>query len=320
MKQIIYTSLLALLIGSCATGKKVAFQDDVYDNTRQTKVYATASTDNTEATEELYSDEYYMDETTDQQVVNNYYNCNCNNGGFYDPWRNCRNNSRFGMSVGMGWGNSMWGYNPYGSGYNSPWGYDPYLGWGPNYQNNFGWNNGYAWGYNPYNNVYNPYYYGGASQNNYTLNSNDGYSGSSSVYGKRGGASTSHRGNPNTLGTNNPTYTRSSYTKSNGSTKSNSGSDASTSNAVRQPLSPRGANTVNSGTTERTYTRTNTPTYRSSSTNNNGSYTRSTTTRTRVDYDTPSRSTSPSMSSPSRSSGSSSSPSRSTSSGNSRRP
>jgi hypothetical protein len=333
MKQIIYTAILTLLLGSCAPSKRVAFQDDVYNNTRATKVYATANTNST-TNDDLYEDEYYM--ADNGQVVNNFYDCNCN-GGFYNPYSMCRNNrSRFGMSVGMGWGNGF--YNPYGFNNNSMWGYNA---WDPYWNNGmYGWNSMY--GYNSWNNPYyygggwnnygwggNPYYYGGGGQNYYQWAPNDNLMQTTgSVNAQRRTATSQHRGNPNTIGTNNPTYTRSSYNKSNSTDTKSNGSSGTTSsrtdNTVRQPLNPRSSSVINTNTTDRTYTRTNanssvnttrsttntTPssTYRNSNTSPSRSYTPSNNTPSRSvsPSPSPSRSSSPSYSSPSRSSGSSS--------------
>ena len=259
MKQFVYFFILTLLLGACGTGKQVAFQDDAYDNTRETKVYASAEVEQ-KAEGDLYADEYYLEEAP--QVVNNYYNCNCG-GGFYDPWRNnswnnC--NNRFGLSMGYGWGNYYYPYNSW-----STWGnpysyYDPFYGY--SYYN-------YGWGYNPYS--YN--YYG----SQYSSNWGSTETGSSSVvYAPRGSVSSTHRGNPNTMGTNNPTYTKSYYSKR--ADAVNKSSSTSTSTDInRRSLNPE-STTRNTTSVSRTYKTSSTSSSSSSSYSRGGTTTRSTNT------------------------------------------
>ncbi|MFP5471660.1 MAG: hypothetical protein ACLGGV_08680 [Bacteroidia bacterium] len=300
MKQLFYFSIISLLFGACASGKQVAFQDDAYDNTRETKVYASAEIEQ-QAEDDLYEDEYYLSETP--QTVNNYYNCNCG-GGFYDPWRNNRwgsCNSGFGLSMGYGWGNYNNWYSPYAN--TSPYYYDPVYGYSQNpyYYSPYASSWGYSWGYNNY--------YG--SQNTGNWSSTETGTTSNTVYGPRGSVSSNHRGNPNTIGSNNPTYTRDFYNKrADAIDKSNSSSNTST-DVSRTSLDPTSRATRSTSTTSRTYT-TGTSNSSNSSYNRGGTTTRSTNTNSNSSYQ---RSSTPTYnSSPSRnSSASPSTPSKSTS-------
>jgi hypothetical protein len=204
---------------------RTVFQDDVYNNRVENNTISISSNSN-----DLYEDEYYMS----------------NRNSFYNPYFLHR--SRYGFCVVN---NSF--YNPYF--WYSPYNHYPYWtnrGWNYVYYNYGSW-------YNPYYN-HNNYMWQGNNLTTYNQSYNQNYN---TINTPRRSTISSHRGNPNTIGTTTPTYSRSSYTKSNNN-----------SNHNKQPLIPNvnndldnkvdsyrrtNTNVNNNRTNVRTYTPSTTP-------------------------------------------------------------
>lgn len=229
------------LLLSCSVSNRTVFQDDVYNNKVESNTISISSNSN-----DLYEDEYYMS----------------NRNSFYNPYFLHR--SRYGFCVVN---NSF--YNPYfwHTSYSYP--YWTNRGWNSTYYNYGSW-------YSPYYN-HNNYMWQGNNLTTYNQSYNQSYN---SINTPRRSTISSHRGNPNTIGTTTPTYTRSSYTKSNNN---------SYSNHNRQPLNP--ARNVNNNLDNKA------DSYRRSNTNINNNrtnvrtYTPSTTPRTYTPSASPVRTT-----------------------------
>jgi hypothetical protein len=168
--------IITCLFTSCSS-QKVVFKDDVYDNSI-TPITITSNVVDVE--DDLYHDDYYMS-------VNSVYS-SYRIRTRYTSLRSC------GHTYLMGWNNF----------------YDPHctMTWNNyNFYNQLQPHQNYNYYYNPMFQAWPVTSFSSNSWSNQTINN-------SSIYSPRNSRTSYHRGNPNTIGTNTPTYTRTSYTKS----------------------------------------------------------------------------------------------------------
>lgn len=228
--RICFAILSVLLFASCESSRKAAsgsaYENDeaYYNGKRKFVSEKIAQEDAKNSTDSSYTDDYYNPNATGQStnLYNRWssgYSGNNYSGNNYNNWNSFGNYgyggfrpglnlglaygmngfypySSFGM--GYGFGNSMYGYNPYGMGFGNSFGYSPYgYGYDPFGYNYYGYGNSFYNPYYGYNSFYNPYYYNGFGHNPYCYNNGFGnwgnlWSGNSTQSGN--GISRGHRG------------------------------------------------------------------------------------------------------------------------------